>query len=151
MKELSVAATVTIISQDMKVLALQRRADDTFPSMWTVPGGKIKSADFDFIKSQEYCYYLAEYAAIREVKEETGIEVALEDIRFLCSLYLKEVNRLVIAFYAVLPKKSEDFEISLFDNQAYKWLNREEVKNYNFIPDLVSEIEATYEMLNKRS
>ncbi|MGD0728884.1 MAG: NUDIX domain-containing protein [Candidatus Micrarchaeaceae archaeon] len=147
MKEFSISAAIILVSSDRKVLVLQRNPNDSFPNKWTVPGGKLKDVDFDNVS--EFSYYPAEYAAVREVKEETGIEVKADELEFLCSLYLKEINRIVISFYAVLDKKSDEFKISLKDNQDFKWIGSEDIKSYDFIPDIGSEIEAAYKKITK--
>jgi len=147
MKEMSISATIILVSKDRKSLILQRNPGDSFPNKWTVPGGKLKDEDFDFSKSKDFCYYPAEYAAIREVKEETGIEVKLGQLRLLCSMYMTPINRLVISFYAVLGRNSDEMKISLSDNQAYSWIKREEIGNYDFIPDIGLEIEDTYKLI----
>jgi 8-oxo-dGTP pyrophosphatase MutT (NUDIX family) len=148
MREFSISAAIIIISSDMKALIIQRNPHDTFPNKWTVPGGKIKDKDGNF--ANDFCYYPAEFSAIREVKEETGIEIKVEDLQFLCTLYLKEINRFIISFYALSNKKSENIEISLKDNQSYSWIESNEIKDYDFIPDIGGEIEAVYMLLKKK-
>jgi len=145
MKEFGVSAAIILISKDRKALVLQRNADDTFPNKWTVPGGKVNENDGDFTNDGEFCYHLAECSAIRELKEETGIEVGLNDLQFLCSLYIKAINRFLISFYVVLDIDSGSMNISLSDNQAYAWISRDEIKSYDFIPDIGGEIRAVYE------
>src|SRR5271156_4940658 len=124
MKEMSISATIILISSDSKALILQRNSGDSFPNLWTVPGGKLQDSDFDFAASKDFCYYPAEYAAIREVKEETGIEVKMEDLRLLCSMYMTPINRMVISFYAVLDRSSKEISVVLTDNQAHSWIDR---------------------------
>lgn len=144
MNEFSISATIIIMSRDGKALILQRNPDDSFPNKWTVPGGKLKERDGDFTNGDGFCYYPAEYSAIREVKEETGIDIKVEDLRFLCSLYLKEINRFIISFYAIHGKDSGDIGVSLSDNQDHRWIRREEIRDYDFIPDIGGEIDAVY-------
>lgn len=144
MKELSISAAIILISKDMKTLIIQRNPDDSFPNMWTVPGGKLKDSDYDFSKSKDFCYYPAENAAIREVIEETGITVKQDQLRFLCSLYLKEINRFILSFYAILDKDADSVLVNLSDNQNYAWSTNEEIKEYEFIPDIGGEIKAAY-------
>lgn len=147
MKEFSISATIILVSSDMKALILQRNPNDSFPNKWTVAGGKLNDTDGDFTNGKDFCYYPAEYAAIREVKEETGIDVEPKELRFLCSLYLKEINRFIVSFYAVLDKKADDTHVLLSDNQAHSWISRDEIKNYDFIPDIGGEIESMYAAL----
>lgn len=149
MKELSVSAAIIVISRDMRALILQRKPGDSFPNKWTVPGGKLKDSDFAFAAGRDFCYYVAENAAIRELMEETGIEVKAENLRFLCTLYLKEINRLVVSFYSILDEDSERMPVKLSGSKACKWIGRNGIKDYDFIPDIGSEIEAAYRSIEE--
>jgi 8-oxo-dGTP pyrophosphatase MutT (NUDIX family) len=146
--EFSISAAIFLVSSERKALILQRLATDSFPNKWTVPGGKLKEADGDFTHGQDICYFPAEYSAIREVKEETGIEVKPEQLKFLCSLYLKVINRFIISFYVVLDKSSDEMKVILASNQSYKWISRDEIKSYDFIPDIGGELEAVYKKID---
>ena len=142
--DFSISATIIIISKDRKALILQRNPGDSFPNKWTVPGGKIKDTDGDFTNGKDFCYYPAEHSAVREVLEETGIKIDVNDLKFLCTLYLTAINRFIVSFYAVSDKNSDDMKVILSGNQSYAWIKREEIKNYDFIPDIGGEIEAVY-------
>jgi 8-oxo-dGTP pyrophosphatase MutT (NUDIX family) len=148
--EFSISAAIFIVSKDRKVLILQRNPTDSFPNKWTVPGGKMNDKDGDFSAGEDFCYYPAEYSATREVKEETGIEFKTDQIEFLCSLYLREINRFILSFYTILDKDSGSIPVVLSDNQAYMWIGRDEIKNYDFIPDIGGEIEAVYRKIEKK-
>lgn len=149
MRDFSISATIIIMSSDMRALILQRNPGDSFPNKWTVAGGKMDDNDGDFANGMDICYYPSEYSAIREVKEETGIDVKPDDLRFLCTLYLKKINRFIISFYAISERKADNIKVSLSDNQSYRWIARGEIKNYDFIPDIGGEIEAVYKLLGK--
>jgi 8-oxo-dGTP pyrophosphatase MutT (NUDIX family) len=147
--EFSISAAIFIISKEKKALILQRNATDSFPNQWTVPGGKMNEKDGTFTHEGQVCYYPAEYSAIREVKEETGIDVKHDDLEFLCSLYLKAINRFIVSFYVVSDKNFNDIPVILAGNQAYKWISRDEIKNYDFIPDIGSELEAVFAKIDE--
>lgn len=150
-KEMSISATIILISKDNKALILQRNPNDTFPSLWTVPGGKLKDQDFVYSKDENMSYYTGEYAAIREVKEETSIEVKNENLRFFCTMYMRQINRFVLSYYALLDKNSEEMNVVLSDNQDYRWISREEIKDFDFIPDIGGEISDTFELIKTRN
>ena len=146
--EFSISATIILISRDGKALILQRNPDDSFPNKWTVPGGKMKEKDGDFTQGADICYFPAEYSAVREVEEETSIKVKSDELQFLCSLYLKAINRFIVSFYILLDKNSDEIDVLLSDNQAYRWIARNEIKDYEFIPDIGGEIEAVYRKIS---
>ena len=83
----STTAGAILINEDNKVL-LTRRNITPFKDYWCLPGGHIDE------------FETAEQAAIREVKEETGLDF---DPQFLC--YMDEifrelkVHKVVIMFY----------------------------------------------------
>jgi|GEM_PF-2309281 8-oxo-dGTP pyrophosphatase MutT (NUDIX family) len=149
MNEFSISAAIIIISAEGKVLILQRNANDSFANKWTVPGGKMNEGDGDFTSGMDICYYPSEFSAIREVKEETGVIIKHHELRFLCTLYLRKINRFIVSYYTVSEMKADDISVSLSGSQDYRWVSRDEIKNYEFIPDIGSEIEAVYRLLDK--
>jgi len=141
MSEIPLGATVTVISKDKKVLIIQRPKGKTFEGLWTVPGGK-----FDPIKdgnkiSEGFIYYPAEQLAIRELKEETGIEIKQLDLKFICTLLVeKEINRFILSFYVQINKKAKDIKIKLTESNKYHWLSLNEINKYKLIAGISEEI-----------
>lgn len=148
LKSLKVSSTVIVISKDKKALIVQRPSNKAFPNLWTVAGGKIQDTD-GILVTDEFRYFSAEVCAARELKEETGIHIFVKDLVYLCSIYAKAINRLILSYYVVLDKNSDEVEIKLSECQAYKWITRDEIKDYNFIPDIGGEIEDIFKRLIK--
>ena len=77
------AATVVLVRQspqeaDLEVLLLQRNSRLVFHGgHWVFPGGRIDDQDFDS-SGAELEYPAALRAAVRETKEEAGIEINKE-------------------------------------------------------------------------
>ena len=63
-------ATLALI-KDAQVLLLQRSSDAAWmPNVWHVPGGRVETGES------------VQAAAIREIREELGVEVSVEDLEF---------------------------------------------------------------------
>jgi 8-oxo-dGTP pyrophosphatase MutT (NUDIX family) len=141
---LKISATIIVISKDMKALIIQRLASEqNFPNYWTVAGGKIDSRDGIEI-ADGFMYFSGEYCAVRELKEETGIEVNPNDIKFLCTIVAPQIGRLIISYYVVLDKNADELKITISDCQSYRWIPEYLVDSYQFIPDIGGEIHHTF-------
>lgn len=122
-----------LVLLDGKILIIQRsNSDDTFPGLWEIPSGGKKELE------------PAKAAVIREVYEETGVDV--------------EVDRLVDVFNFQVEKADEIrdstqisflvnpvgvIEIRLSDeHQNYAWISSNDLNNYNLSDE-------TKETLNK--
>lgn len=83
-----------------RVLVGRRAAGMDYAGLWCVPGGKIEPNE---VRG------LWEYAAVRELKEETGLDVRAASLGALCAFELdaicggKPVRLSVVAGYAQLP------------------------------------------------
>lgn len=153
---LSVSCTVIIISKDRKVLVVRRLpTEKAFPMKLTVAGGKLEDTD-GYELSDGFRYYSCEICAIREVKEELGIELDERQLKYLCSIttvWNADLRRVILSYYVVLRKNSDNIKITLNDNYSYDWLDEEHIKVYRqsgeFIPDIGKEILEVFEKLRK--
>lgn len=114
MSEQTINCAVTVMlvcnsGEDSTVLGFIRRSDDdeSFPGKLVAPGGRVELTDGELI--DEVPYYSVEQAAVREVKEETGIEIEVKDLFFFCSLTLPKLNRVVISMYYFF---SDEYNVS---------------------------------------
>jgi 8-oxo-dGTP pyrophosphatase MutT (NUDIX family) len=149
LENMKISATLIAISKDGKALIVQRPKGSKFENLWTVAGGKIKDIDgIEIREDPEFRQYSAECAAMREFQEETGIELPpYPKIRFLCTIYAGKLQRMVVSFYIELGKRAEDYQIKLDEPQDYRWITKEEIKNYKFIPDIGGEINQVFNIL----
>lgn len=149
-KNLKISATVIVVSKDYKALIVQRPLNASFPGKWTVPGGKVDPADGRILANfPEFKYQVAESCAIREIKEETGIHLDYNNLTFLCTILCDSTQRLIISFYAIIEKKSDEIKIILNECKDHRWIGLEEIKEYDFIPDIGGEIEEVLNNLNR--
>jgi 8-oxo-dGTP pyrophosphatase MutT (NUDIX family) len=145
-----VSATIIVISKDRKALIVQRPPDKTFPNLWTVAGGKMQDND-GVLAGNNFLYFSAEFAAVRELREETGITVPFSRIKYLCSLYAGQIKRLVLSYYIVIDKNADEIEIKLDECQTYRWITKNQIKEFDFIPDIGGEIEEVFHRIDKFS
>lgn len=102
MSENKVNCSVTImpIIFNRRIGFIRRDKKDTFGGLLVAPGGKVEITDGALIGKVPY--FSVEYAAVRELKEETGIQIHPNQLEFLCSLTLPDNGRVVISLFARL-------------------------------------------------
>lgn len=135
-------AITAIIVKDGKYLIIQRSPNKKrFPSMWTVPGGKLETNDYLALPkdTKDYWYNVLEKTLRREIKEEVGLEVS--DIEYLTSLATVHGDgnpSLVISCIA----NYESGEITLQEGEAVDsaWVSLEEAKDYDLIDGIYDEL-----------
>ena len=75
-------ATETYVVRSGKILMFKRsKSAKLFPGFWTVPGGRIDSNE-DAVSS-----------AAREIEEETGVRISLDDIKLKAVTMNHHVDR----------------------------------------------------------
>lgn len=128
--------TEAVVRRGDRIL-LTKRANNCFvlPGIWCVPAGKAKLEE------------LPEDGVVREVKEETGLDV---NVVSLLSVYPwkgvsadgEEYFRLVYIY--LVEEKGEAQELVFNDEHTdHAWVNREEIeseKYYSLLPELKREI-----------
>lgn len=157
LENIKVSATIIVISKDNKALIVQRPPDKAFPNLWTVAGGKLQDTD-GCPKSEGFRYYSVEGCAIRELYEETGITVDVEQLKYLCSITTiwGDTRRVILSYYVVLHKDSKDVRIALDECKNYAWATERDMQRYHdkylhlFIPDISGEILEVFEILKKK-
>jgi len=146
---MKVSSTMIVISKDRRALIVQRPSDKTFANLWTVAGGKLQDTD-GVLMFKEFRYFSADACAVRELREETGIQVLVGDVKYLCSIYVVAINRLVLSYYVVLNKNHDEMKIVLSECQASKWITEAEIKDYDFIPDIGGEIKEVFKRVDEK-
>jgi type II secretory ATPase GspE/PulE/Tfp pilus assembly ATPase PilB-like protein/8-oxo-dGTP pyrophosphatase MutT (NUDIX family) len=99
---------------DWRVLVLQRAADATRPGSWEIVYGKIDSGE------------RPEHAAVRELREETGLELSALYNVTVSSFFLHATQtiQMAIVFAAFV---ASDSEVILGDeHQRFEWLSLDE-------------------------
>ena len=130
-----VASCFIIDEQDRFLIVRRSNTDWWRPLHWEIPGGKIDDTDLT-----------ANHAAIREVQEETGLE--LIQCRFM-ELYKSER---ITKFYFISRWWTGDIGIpitqenGIIEHDAYKWASIDDLKNQE---DLIIPVEVFERALTK--
>ncbi len=112
-----VVALKGIIVYNNRALIIQRsKNDDIGASTWECVGGKL-----DFGERLEE-------ALIREIKEETGLEVAVDRLVYATTFNTDEHRQVVILTY--LCKAETDRVVLSEEHEDYLWATEEDMKKY---------------------
>lgn len=135
-------AITAIIVRDNKYLIIQRSKNKKrFPSMWTVPGGKLETKDYLSLPkdTKEYWYNVLEKTLAREVKEEVGIEIKnVEYVTSLATVHSDGAPSLVISCLADWKKGKVTLQKEEADDFA--WVSLKEAKKYDLIDGIYEEL-----------
>lgn len=94
--EINCSVTVMPVYQG-KVGFILRAADDSFGGLLVAPGGKLEPDDG--VLQDGVPYHPVEFAAVRELEEETGLKARRDKLKYFCSLRLPHNNRIVVSMY----------------------------------------------------
>lgn len=130
------AAVSIVLNNDKKVLILKRSSDaSTFPGYWNFPGGRVEEGEP--IKE----------AAVRELREESGLEVKSSDLIYLIA---SNLPNLIIHYFltsnfsgqVVLNKESTEYQwVDIYDVLELKMIPM----SLKIIDDIHYYIEVLYE------
>lgn len=129
----------------------KRDNNPPFPNKWTVPGGKLEVDDYaSRSKDTPDCWYnVFEFAGVREVKEETNLDIDLSGLEYVVSMaFFREgkVPSLIVSLAA--PVTNPD-EVKLSDELVdYAWVTLGEAKGYDLIDGIYGELEILEAKLN---
>lgn len=143
-------AVTGIIVKDGKYLITRRAlTKKAFPGMWTVPGGNLELNDYINEKKDTsvHWYNILEKVLRREVKEEVGLEI--KNIGYVTSMTFmnKESPMLIVSLYA----DHEEGEVKLNEESIdFKWVDIDEVKNYQLIEGIYEELVMLDELLKNK-
>ena len=138
MKSIRVAAA--IIKRDnngqAEIFSTQR-GYGAYKDWWEFPGGKIEEGE------------TAEEALLREIQEELGVEVVIEEL--LCSVEYDypEFHLSMDCFFCHV----ESGEIKLLEHEAAKWLNVDNLYSVKWLPaddDVLKKIECVLKKDNEQ-
>jgi len=111
------ASIVFVVNKKDEVLILKRSKKGSFPGVWALPGGKAEPAESP------------EETAIREVREETKIELDSDSIFFLHKMVSGEKE-----FYFFCSKVGDPKPIIDHEHEDWLWIDKGGVEEACGIP-----------------
>ncbi len=127
------------VIKDGKILILQRHEnEEIYPGMWELPSGKrelLESSDASLI---------------REVKEETGIDVEIIMPFSVFDYQIekeREIRDSTQINFLVKPISGADIKLS-DEHQNYAWISKEETDKYNFTEATKNVIKKTFDIIS---
>ncbi len=131
-----------IVVKDGRYLITRRSANKKrFPSMWTVPGGKLEKDDYINTPkpTKDYWYNVLETVVRREVKEETGVEIAnIDYVTSLATIHTDGTPSFVISVMAEYV--GGEVKLQEEETDMYAWVTLEEAKTYDLIGGIYEEL-----------
>ena len=128
-EEPTLYANIILLNPDEDKVLILKRANylKQWKGMWGFPGGHVDSKDKN-----------PKEAAIRELKEETGIELSWNE-----SYKLKEYDKIkhdndnsICYYYITTLESNVDVKLSK-EHSNYEWFNeKSEKKNHKWVPDV---------------
>jgi len=117
--------TSGIILKNRKILVLKKKSDaHNHKDKWDTVGGHLKE------------FETAEECVVREAKEETGLDVKIEEVGKSYEIYEGNIRWLVVPY--LLSTDMEKVVIS--EHVEFKWIESEEAKSLDAVPDLVKSL-----------
>lgn len=152
-----VANVVVFRESDNKCLILKRHErEKVHPEKYAVPGGKLEWQNLDISKPTRLNGDVIDFENAvedllkREVKEEANIEIEnkLNYINSVAFIRPDGIPVILVKFAAKYKSGNVVLEKGAFTD--FKWVNEEEVKEYNCIQGIKEEVKQTIKILSKQ-
>ncbi|NOT11373.1 MAG: NUDIX hydrolase [Methylococcaceae bacterium] len=125
-----------IFNECQQVLLIQRNKAPA-SGYWSVPGGRLEPGES-----------LAE-ACRREVKEETGLDVAPTTIVAVVDRRLEGFHYVIIDYLALLSDEKSQPPIAHSDVSDARWVNVDQISAYDLVEGLEEIILRTFALFSK--
>ena len=124
-----------IVFNGTKVLMI-KRAQAPAQGLWSIPGGKLEPGE------------TLAGACRREVEEETGLQVEVQQIVAVVERKLEGFHYVIVDFWAVLADTSAIEPSARTDVSEAKWLEVDDLPNYPVVEGLHEIILRSFCMFN---
>ena len=120
-----------IVRHSDRMLLLHRSKTETDPSLWGIPAGKAEKGEADT------------QTAVREIFEETGLEIAEEALRYLGEIPI-EYDALLVEFpvYEIQFTAEPEIKLDPAEHVAFEWMTPQEVLK---VPRLMKDVDIIIE------
>ncbi len=129
-----------VIIKDNKVLILQRNKDeDILPNMWELPSGKKEPLE------------TFENALLREVKEETGLDIKIIMPFFVFDYQIEKTEEIRDSMqinFLVKPVGEDKVKLSQ-EHQNFAWISESEIDKYALSPATKETIKKAFELFHR--
>jgi len=132
-----VSVTAIVFNANGKMLITKRASTKKrWPDKWTVPGGRVSSADFIGTPTEinNQWYGTLEAATRREVLEEVGLSI--DNIEYLTSIAIP--GGMIISYTA--NATSDVIQLQEEETDAYAWVSAKEAEKYDLIDGILREL-----------
>lgn len=113
-----IVVEIYTITEINEVLITKRHPDKPWGLKWEITGGSILKGE------------TPEQGAIRELKEETGIEIAYSDLNFVYSYIYKDVPSIYKCFVTFIDKETTKIQLQEGETIDYRYLPYDEFKQF---------------------
>ncbi|GHF69984.1 hypothetical protein GCM10018790_54870 [Kitasatospora xanthocidica] len=103
------AAAVVVLDASGRVLMLRRREDDVLPGLWDYPAGGLEPGEG------------VRAGALRELREETGLTVAPEDVEYVRAVDFPGADGRPIRQFVFTATVPDGTPVTLTEHDRYVW------------------------------
>ncbi|MEK6918870.1 MAG: NUDIX domain-containing protein [Nanoarchaeota archaeon] len=138
-----ITVTAILVLNGKFLIAKRSLSEKSFPGRWTVPGGKLETSDYmNKPKDTPDCWYnILESVVMREVKEETNLDIVPSSIGYVTSMVFSRPDGIPAIIVSLYANPVCD-HIKLSDELTeYAWVTLTEAKNYDLIEGIYEELE----------
>jgi 8-oxo-dGTP diphosphatase len=129
-----------VVIKEGKILILQRHKDeDVYPNIWELPSGKREPLE------------PSEGSLIREVKEETGLDVKIIMPFSIFDYQIEksdEIRDSTQVNFLVTPANNTEVKLSK-EHQAFVWITKDEIDKYELTDATKKVIREAFEIAAK--
>jgi 8-oxo-dGTP diphosphatase len=123
--QIGLIVSTLIVNNKGEVLILQRsKSEDVLPEYWDFPGGTLEEGEDPVL------------GAIRETKEETGINIVKPELFFYHSIIDEPKNKQFVTLIFKVRVDNIEVILNKNDHQKYLWINPGDVGKYNTVHNL---------------
>lgn len=127
-----IVVEIYAITDNNEVLITQRHPNKPWALKWEITGGSTLKGE------------TPEQGAIRELKEETGIEVTDSDLNFVYSYIYKNVPSIYKCFVVFINKEKTKIQLQEGETVDYRYLPYNEFKQFIETDDYVNSIKERF-------